>query len=421
MTTEAYLQYIWKHKLFSARLLRTTCGQELEILNPGEHNFHAGPDFFNARIRLDNMVWAGNVEVHLFASHWNVHGHHQDPAYDNVILHVVHQSDLHIKNSKGRYIPSLIINPVSLPGSSPELPALRENWLLCHGYIRELSAHAMIPWFRQLYKERLYQKVRHIEQIMDRYQGNREKALLVALASGFGLPINRLPFEMLASGIPLSLLMEIKDCFPDLEALFFGQSGLLPTSSNQDPYASSLKQRYAYIKKKSGLNPLPPHLWKFLRIRPASFPTLRLSQFASLIHMHFPLYENFINSLSIMQLEPKLHLESSPYWKTHYVFDVPSPFIIKKMGKQAILHLCINILIPFKEAIHKPEGSEILNKLSAESNHIIKKWSNFGIKPSSALESQALIQLYNAYCKQKRCIDCQLGKVLQEDAFHEKK
>jgi len=411
MTTEVYIQYIWKHRLFSLKSLRTTCGQDLEILHPGEHNMHAGPDFFNARIRLDHMIWAGNVEVHLFASQWNIHGHHQDPAYDNVILHVVHQSDLHIKNSKGRSIPSLIINPFPLPASHRENQYFGENWLHCHSHIGDISLKTLNPWLRQLYYERLNQKVHHINHIIQRFPGNREKALLVALASGFGLPINRLPFEMLASVIPISLLKEIKDCLPNVEALLFGQSGLLPANPNQGSYASSLKQRYALLQKAVDSNPLPPHLWKFLRLRPASFPTLRLSQFASLIHMHFPLYENFMNSLTIMELEGQLHLESSSYWNTHYIFGKTSPYLIKKMGKQSILHLCINVFIPFMGAIHRPEDIGILHKLCAESNHIIKKWSNFGIIPSNAFESQALIQLYNAYCKQKRCIDCQIGKI----------
>ncbi len=257
----------------------------------------------------------------------------------------------------------------------PVVERFHSHWLHCHPHIGDISAKTLDPWFRQLYDERLNQKVHYINHILHRFPGNREKALLVALASGFGLPINKLPFEMLASGIPVSLLKEIKDCLPNVEALLFGQSGLLLANSNQGSYASSLKQRYAHIKKAVASNPLPPHLWKFLRIRPASFPTLRLSQFASLIHMHFPMYENFMNSKTIMELEPKLHLASSSYWNTHYIFGKSSPYLIKKMGKQSSQHLCINVLIPFMEAIHRHEDIEILHKLCAESNHIIKKWN----------------------------------------------
>ncbi len=419
MTAELDIQYIWKHGLYSGKLLSTTSGQFLEILHPGEQNFHAGPDFFNARIRLGPLVWAGNVEVHLFASHWNMHGHHLDPAYDNVILHVIHFFDREIKNSKGRTIPSLIIDPFTLSASRIEGLSKNANWLHCHNFIGEISEKSLKRWFRHLYKERLEQKVRHINNIIDKYRDNKEKALLMAMASGFGLPINSLPFEMMVSGIPVSLLGEIKESLPDVEALLFGQSGFLQTPLNEGPYTLSLFKGYTHLKKAVSSNPLPPHLWKFLRIRPASFPTLRLSQFACLIHKHFPLYENFIESKSILEIGQKLQLESSSYWNTHYTFGKPSPYSVKRMGKPSILNLSINVLIPFMRAIYKrdPEKyawskqSEIPHKLTAESNHIIKKWSIFGIEPCNAAESQALIQLYNAYCKRKRCPDCQIWKM----------
>jgi len=419
MATEAYIQYIWKHILYCEKSLFTTCGLHLEVENPGEQNHHSGPDFFNARIRMGQMVWAGNVEVHVFASHWNFHGHHLDPAYDNVILHVIQHFDLDIKNSKGRFITSLIIDPLSLPAFHLEDMSINAHWLPCQNYIGDIHANARKKWFMHLYKERLEQKILHFTHIIHRCRGDREKALLIAMASGFGLPINRLPFEMMASGIPLSLLREIKDCLPNVEALLFGQSGLLQTPMNQESYTTSLLKRYALLKKAGTSNPLPPHLWKFLRIRPASFPTLRLSQFASLIHMHYPLYEKFMKYESLRDMEQWLDLKSSSFWNTHYTFKKPSPYSVKKMGQQAILNLYLNVLIPFMEAIQRSDQAHhsrikhirFLHKLTAESNHIIKKWSIFGIEPNNALESQALIQLYNTYCKKKRCIDCQIGKM----------
>ncbi len=415
--------------MYCEKSLYTNCGQHLEILNPGEQNPNSGPDFFNARIRLDQMVWAGNVEVHIFASHWNLHGHHLDPAYDNVILHVIQHFDVDIKNSKGRSIPSLIIDPHSLPAFHPEDMRKNAHGLPCQNYISDIPAIARKKWFLQLYKERLDQKILHFTHIIHRCRYDREKALLIAMASGFGLPINALPFEMMASGIPLALLREIKDCLPNVEALLFGQSGLIQAPMNQGPYASFLLDRYELLKKAGTSNPLPAHLWKFLRIRPASFPTLRLSQFATLIHMHFPLYEKFMKYESLREMEQLLDLESSSFWNTHYTFKKPSPYSVKKMGQHAILNLSLNVLIPFMEAIQRSDQAyhvrikhiRFLHKLTAESNHIIKKWSIFGIEPDNALESQALIQLFNAYCKQKRCIDCQIGANSINTAFREKK
>lgn len=418
MTGEAQIQFIWKHRLFSGKALRTTCGKALEVLSPGEENFHAGPDFFNARIRLDQLIWAGNVEVHVHASHWNIHGHHLDPAYDNVILHVIQHYDLEVKNNKGRSIPSLTIDPLSFPLSPRKNVSLNENWLFCQNQIGNLNTKARALWYRRMYNERLNLKIHHFTHLMERYPYSREKALFVAMASGFGLPINKLPFELMANGIPLSLLDEIKDSLPDLEALLFGQSGLLQAPRNKGPYTSSLLHRYSRFNKGISLTPVPDHLWKFLRIRPASFPTLRLSQFAQLIHLHFPFYEKFIRFNSVLDAEQWLDLQSSSFWNTHYTFKKPSPFSVKKMGPQTILNLSVNVLIPFMAAIQKTDPlyhsffdpEKYLNKLKAESNHITRKWITFGIAPGNAFESQALIQLYSAYCKQKRCIDCQIGK-----------
>ncbi|MDF1576632.1 MAG: DUF2851 family protein [Bacteroidales bacterium] len=419
MASELLIQYIWKNKLCGGRLLRTTCGQELEILDPGEQNFHSGPDFFNARIRLGKIIWAGNVEVHLYASQWKIHGHHLDPAYDNVILHVIHYFDLEIKNSKGRSIPALILDAPFIQDVQPEDLQERKNWLLCQSYRSDIALRVQKNWIHRLYRERLDQKVYQMTQILNRYPGDREKALFIAMASGFGLQINSLPFEMMASGIPSPLLLKIKNCLPDVEALFFGQSGLLHSPVKPGSYAASLWKRYAQLKKAAGTDPLPPHLWKFLRIRPASFPTLRLAQLASLIHLHYPLYENFRNKESVSGIEQMLQFRTNSYWNNHYIFDKPSPHSIKKLGEHSVKNLIINVIIPFTEALHRKEPQKysginpltILCHMTPESNHIIKKWTNFGICPGNAMEGQALIQLYNGYCKQKRCLECEIGKL----------
>lgn len=419
MNREETLHLIWQHRLFSVNSLKTKCGLNLKVIHPGERNRDAGPDFFNARIKIGELVWAGNVEVHLLASHWNQHGHHLDPAYDNVILHVMHRCDQDVKNSQGRSIPSLVIDPDHIPTAHLKTLSKSTNWLLCQNYLSDLQESYLKRWLESLYQARMDGKIQLITHLMQRYPDNREKAFMISLASGFGLPINSLPFEMMTSGIPLALLREIKDSLPDLEALLFGHSGLLHDALIHDSYPLALWQRYQYLKKEVPATPLPSHLWKFLRIRPASFPTLRLSMFASLIHSDFPLYENLMNFKSIAEIEGKLHLASSSYWNSHYIFGTSSPHLVKKLGNESILHLFINVIIPFWGADQKKDpgshdpmnSNRILLKLKAESNHIIKKWSKFGLNPGNAFESQALLHLYNTYCKQKRCKDCQIGKM----------
>ena len=422
MKREERLQFIWKNSLLPGSSLKTNCGLRVEVIHPGEQNPNAGPDFFNARIKLGSLVWAGNVEMHHLASNWNHHGHHLDPAYDNVILHVVHRLDALTKNSKGRTIPTLDIDPSKLQITLPDNLSSYENWLPCHLSFPHVSKNSLKPWLETLYIERLNKQVHLASRILERFPHNRDKALFLTLASGFGLPINRLPFEIMASGIPLPLLLDVKESPSYLEALLFGHSGLLNKSNIQDPYTNQLLTQYTRLKVTLPGNPLPPHLWKFLRIRPASFPTLRLSQFASFIHSHFPLDEDLMNFESLKKLEQSLRQNASEYWNTHYIFGRASPHSVKTMGTQAIQHLIINAIIPYLRAIdlvdHRSNiqrsEKERLLKISAESNQIVRNWSKFGVKAANAVESQALIQLYKGYCTEQRCDQCRLGNISRE-------
>lgn len=429
MAAEGFIQFIWKHRLYSGKSLSTTCGQNLEVENPGEQNFHAGPDFFNARIRIDQLVWAGNVEVHRRASDWYKHGHHLDPAYNNVILHVVGEYDTDVTNSRGRRIQTVV------PGYHKNLvrryQVLKrsESWLPCSGYIRDINPRRLRHWLASLQTERVIQKCYRIEQILCDPSRSQDEALYMALASGYGLPVNTLPFELLAKGIKYSYLMDHRDSLPDLESILFGHSGMLSPAREKGPYPSFLWSRYKELKDSFSERPLPHYLWKFLRLRPASFPTLRISQFASLIHKQFPLTANILEVDSMAEMEQLFRISASEYWDGHYLFGKCSPPKPKIPGDQFITTLIINVVVPFlyaldrngKRSIAGIRACEILFQLKAESNQIIKNWEFYGISANNAMESQALLQLYNVYCKQKRCLECQIGTSLMEAAIDEKK
>jgi len=417
MASEEFLQFIWKHELFNRSNMQTTCGKSLEIYSPGEHNFHAGPDFFNARIRVDQLVWAGNVEIHSNASDWLKHGHQKDPSYDNVILHVVGSSDCEIRNSRGRRIHATVLKYPEYITSRYFMLRAHNNWLPCHQFIRKVSSVKLQHWITCLQTERLQLKTGRISRILIRQDLDREETLLRAMAAGYGLPINSLPFEMMVSGIPLQLLFDLRDSLPDLEAVLFGRSGFLHTGMIREPYVTDLMERLSRKSRSLKGDSVPRHLWKFLRLRPASFPTLRISQFASLIQLRYPLTDSLLSFASLPEIEQLLRVKASHYWDTHYIFGKCSPPSVKYMGHQAILTIIINVIVPFLHALGKtdhgksavPKATEILSEMEAESNKIIKNWINFGMIPRNAFESQAFIQLYNSYCKQKRCLDCQIG------------
>ncbi len=417
MVNEEYLQFIWKKGVFSKKNLRTACGKSLIVIRPGVQNFDAGPDFLNARIRVDHMDWAGNVEIHMKSTDWIKHRHHTDPGYNNVILHVVTDFNGETINSLGRRILTLVLDlPWSLIDKYP-YPGGDECWLKCCQHIHHFSAIQFHTWLTQLQSERTVIKSNRIHGILRYYNYDWEETLYLAMASGFGIPVNCLPFEITATRIPFQLMLRNRNNQAMIEAMLFGTAGFLQTGLNPGTYRDLLLKLYNSERDSFTGGPLPRHLWKFLRLRPVSFPTLRISQFASLIHTSFPLMDKIMAASSVPELEQLLKARASEYWDTHYVFGKYSPESLKHLGIQTIRTLIINVVVPFLNAYgkiehHEPSvnrAAEILTELNAESNQIIRNWLKFGIKTNNAFESQALIHLYNTYCKQNRCLECQIG------------
>jgi len=414
---ESQVHKIWLEKLWKVENHSTSCGKKLRILSPGTLNPDAGPDFFNVLVRIDGLLWAGNVEVHGRSSDWFRHGHHRDAAYNNVVLHLVLEDDTRVWDSKGRQIPNLLIGP-DLSGkdkteSSPPAAIIR-----CLPGAAELDREIWERWLLELFRARIETKKQQFLSQSHAQDRDWEKILYSILGKGFGLPINVLPFRMTLSRLPREVLLRYRDdCF-DLEALLFGQAGLLP-ESDCGPYGNFLNERFESLRTILPQPPLETYLWKFLRLRPASFPTLRISQFASLIHQHSPLLPTLLEQKNPSEVEALFNLSSSAYWNMHYRFDQASPDMEKSLGKQARETLLINTLVPFllsygRESGNKEAGTlgeALLAATAAEANRITREWNENGIRAKNAMESQALIHLYNNYCKQNRCSDCLLGKL----------
>lgn len=427
MAAEEFIHFIWKHRFYRGTALKTSCGLDLEVVDPGEQNVHAGPDFFNARIRMGGMLWAGNVEIHRYSSDWYKHGHHLDPAYNNVILHVVNNHDSEVANSLGRRILTLLPDyPRQLLTRYQTLKKNEESLSYC-SYINELDDDTLRQCLHLLHLERNRGKSSYISSLIAGASGNMEEAFFLALAAGYGLPVNGLPFELLARACGLKQLSRHIDNLFDLEALLLGHSGLLLGGRNKGPYPASLWDRYSDLAAHLPGAALPAHLWKFLRLRPSSFPSIRISQFASTLHLRQPLVNSILGVTDISEMEQVLRVPAGEYWTTHYLFGKASPPLTKYPGEQFVRTLIINVLIPFLTALEKREGrktslcraSELLSQLNVESNRIIKNWRSFGIIPRNAAESQALIQLFNVYCKQKRCLQCRIANSLMRAILHE--
>jgi len=417
---ESFLQFVWKHGLFDAGRLRTNGGRSVTVLSPGTVNQDAGPDFFNAKIRIGKTVWAGNVEVHQRASAWSRHRHQDDAAYDNVILHVVGLDDQQVFNSKGQVVPAMVLPcPGYLEANYREL--LRgEGWIACEKQFREVDLPALSVWFHTLMVERLRQKTSEVIERLEQNGNDWKETFYQFLARNFGFKTNALPFEMLSRALPLHVAEKHRDNLFQLEALFFGTAGLLNEEPAGDDYFLALRQEFSFLCRKYSLKPVPAHLWKFLRLHPVNFPTIRIAQFARLISVSTALFSKLTEVDELSKISGLLQVQASDYWNTHYRFNKPSPGRPKHLGLAAVYNIVINTLVPFlfvygdyyhKQAL-KDRALEFLEEVPPEGNAIVRHWKRLGVPVRSAFGSQALIQLKNNYCRAGKCLDCRVGAEL---------
>ena len=418
---EDFLHYIWKYRIFDSKVLTTTSGDVLEIIKPGEHNTNGGPDFLNARIKIGETIWAGNVEIHLNSSDWERHNHHKDKAYDNIILHVVHDNDKCILRSNKEPIPVFELNELVPHNIFSKYKDIinSKHWIPCQGLIRQADSLIVATWMDRLLVERLEQKSEAVNQTLHLLKNNWEHAFYIHTARNFGFKLNSTPFEMLAKSTPLQHLSKHKNNLIQLEAMLFGQAGLLGKNIHES-YPSLLQQEYTVLKQKFNFSPISGHLWKFLRLQPSGFPTIRIAQFASLINKSSHLFSKILEAKKIHEIEILFDSECSEYWQTHYVFGKASPKRSKKLGKAAIDNIIVNTIVPFlfiygikkKEDKFKERAIRFLEQLEGEKNSVITKWKLLGIPVKTASNTQALLELKNNYCNNKKCLNCGIGNFL---------
>lgn len=415
--TEDFLHFLWKNGLYQMPLTEFYSGETIEVLNPGLHNRDQGPDFFNARIRIGDTVWAGNVEIHLRSSDWLRHRHQSDDHYNNVVLHVVGQNDAEIRDQNGRLIPASEIKCPPQLLERYQFLMRTDRWLPCQSYIADIDPFVMQQWCESLTVERLENKTAAIAENLRLTNNNWEESFYYTVAQSFGFKTNAQPFLMLAQSLPLNVIAHHKNSLTQVEALLFGQAGLLPAEPTDD-YTQLLTREYNHLKIKYRLEPIPSHVWKFARMRPGNLPTVRIAQLASLISKSSALLSKMIECQSVDDVKHLFATSVSDYWLTHYVFEKPSARKDKNLGDASLNLLVINAFMPFMfhygKSIGKTEltdrALQWLEDVPAEKNNIISQWGEFRVSARCALESQALIQLTNNYCKPRRCLACRIGR-----------
>jgi hypothetical protein len=418
MIKEDFIQFVWQYGLFDQSHLKTLQNEGVKIFKPGELNLNQGPDFLNSKIQIGDVTWAGNIEIHLKTSDFYKHKHHSDPAFQNLILHVVYENDiavgqLPLLELKNR-ISDKIINGFS---------QLKQNKQLipCSDYIGNIEDSVVKTWLQRLFIQRLENKCNKINQELIYSQFNWENLFWQMLFKYMGGTVNKEVFEQLAKHIDFNLAIKNCDKQNFVEALFFGTAGMLSTDID-DIYYINLRNEYFYIKNAYKINQLNLHLWKYMRMRPVSFPDIRIAQLAVLLKNRPRFFSDILEIKNVKELRKLFLIEIPSYWQNRFRFGVESHILEKKLGNDQVDVILINVIVPLlffygrinNNYEYEDQAIKIMEELHSEKNKITRMYSQFGIKSINAAESQSLLELYLNYCKQKRCLSCNLGnKVLR--------
>lgn len=422
---EKLMQYVWKHRLWRSEDMVTNTGKKVRVVDPGLLNTDAGPDFFNAKIEIDGHMWVGNVEMHYRATDWKRHHHDSDKAYDSVILHVVAKDDAPVRRTNGELIPQLVleVSPqfnadyASLVGATIEVP--------CATKIKQVPHLTIVEWVEGLAFERLHGKVERIHQLLDSFNGSWEDVCYVTLARNFGFGINNDAFERLARRTPLRLLGKHSDSVLQIDALLFGQAGMLDAQKpGMDSYYNQLCTEYAFLSNKFQLTPMEKESWKLFRIRPQNFPYRRIAMLAQFIEGGFRMMNRILEAEGEKEMRALFEVELSGYWTKHYTFGKPNERATATLSRSSTDIILINTVAPLLYAYGELTGNyemtdkaiKLLEDLRAESNSIVSHFVAYGIDCPDALTSQALVQLKREYCDARKCIYCKIGHHLLSKA-----
>ena len=423
---EKLLHYIWKHRILPLSELRTTDGRSVEVIDPGLPNMHAGPDFFNAKVRINGVMWVGNVEIHERSADWFLHGHDTDAAYNNVVLHVAAVVDADVVTERGDRLPQVqLAVPQQVLSNYRRLLAF-DRYPPCREAVLPLDTIKKRSWLSALVAERLNEKTETIRRRVALFEGSWEAAFFATMARSFGFGVNSEAFEQWAERLPLMQIAHHRDDPFQVEAMFMGMAGLLdeaqmtPTTREAalaDPYFLSLKREFGYLSRKFRLEPMARQAWRFLRLRPQNFPYIRMSQLAQLYCSRRAGLAEITACESVKQLHAVLQTSVSDYWRTHYTFGKESSLNEKRLSTASLNLLAINAAVPVLHAWGCYRDDERLvqraldwlEKLPAEDNTYIRLWKECGVEARNAADTQALIQLQHRYCERKDCLRCRFG------------
>ena len=416
---ESFLHYVWQFQYFNKDELLSSDGEPISILKVGFLNSNSGPDFSDAKIMINGIEWVGTVEIHIKSSDWLVHHHESDLAYENVVLHVVWENDEPVFRKDNSRIPTLelqgrvdesIVKEYKKLVNSSRLVACEKSFYR----VEELTKLSMLD---KVLAQRLENKARWVNELLELNQGDWEETLYQLLAKNFGFKVNADPFYQLAKPLPYKIIRK-QNSLLQVEALLFGQAGMLEAKT-KDEYITNLYQEYNFLSHKYSIREsrLNPSQWKFLRLRPTNFPTVRIAQLALLLYSSKNIFSQLVSANSYSSLEKLLAVNQSGYWQDHYRFGKRAKGVVPALGKSSVQNILINTVAPslvaygkYKdEQIFIDKAIELLQQMPAEENKITRFWAGLGLRVNDAFDSQSLIELYNNFCQNRQCLNCSIG------------
>lgn len=430
---ETFLYFIWQYQYFTSANLVTTDGEKVQVLYPGFRNYNAGPDFTNARLLINDVEWVGTVEMHARTSDWLAHRHQHDRAYDNVILHVVWQDDRaangrRVDRVNGTPLPTLELGPLTDTALVARYATLTDSPepIPCAGQFRYVSPLKVTSMLDKAMLQRLERKAANVRVIVEQTNGDWEETAYRLLAINMGFKLNAVPMAQLSRAVPLKAILKHRDVLLQVEALLFGTAGLLEVNESQqgtaDDYVTALQREYRFLAAKYGLadKQVAAHTWKWGRLRPANFPTLRLAQLVRLLTHHTSLFSLFVGTNDVEMVLKSLQLTPGDYWQTHYRFGKSTEKGAPTLGQHSAENIVINTVVPLLAAYAHHRGQpayidraiRLLEQLPAEKNRLTDDWDTLGLGIRTAFDSQAAIELYNEFCSVKKCLNCQIGATL---------
>ena len=412
---EEFIYYLWENRLLSNDLV-TVDGEEVSIISVGIRNHDSGPDYLDARIKIGGTLWVGHVEMHVNTSDWFRHGHQDDEAYNNVVLHVVYHNDCERLN----------IPTVEIAGKFDENILARyegfmrsRQWIPCAKLISNVQQFTWLSWLERLVVERLETEVKDVFARLVENNYDWEETVYQRVMRYLGMKVNNDAFERLAKILPLNILRKHLDNALQVEAMIFGCAGFLE-GTFEEPYPVLLQREFKILKSKFNLSVMPMAYWKFLRMRPPNFPTIRLAQTASLICSCDTLFSKILAINDLKTMRNIFDVNTNDYWETHFIFGKPSKKMTKTFGSTAIDVLIINAIVPvlFAYGIYhdnetlKEKSLDFLEKMKPEDNLVIRKFEEMGVNVCNAQQSQAVLHLYKCYCKKRKCLNCRVFSAL---------